>query len=166
MYQVIVSQAHDPYNPPPPPPPPRYKKIKVGSPKVLGIVRTLRMSLSVVVSVKRSQNHTVTAGKGSNMQKMLGSLRIWGTWRMFLKNSKQFNCSGQTRDSWTIFTKKKQSWIIHIYIYKYIYIYIYIYIYTSVYIYIYTHIGVGQNDMYTHHYRDLYNFCRLILKKY
>ncbi len=28
--------------------------------------------------------------------------RICGTWRIFLKNSRQFNCSGQTGDSWTL----------------------------------------------------------------
>ncbi len=53
---------------------------------------------SMVLSVKRwISNHTVTAGKGSNTQ----------TWRIFLKNSAQFNCSEQTRDSWTTITKQE-----------------------------------------------------------
>jgi len=56
-----------------------------------------------------SQNHSVTAGKGSNMQKMLENWRICRTWRIFLKNRAQFNCSGQTRDSWTTITKQKNS---------------------------------------------------------
>ncbi len=54
-----------------------------------------------------SQNHTVTAGKGSNIQKMLENWRICRTWRIFLKNRAQFNCSEQTRDSWTTNTKQK-----------------------------------------------------------
>ncbi len=36
---------------------------------------------------------------------ILENQRICGTWRIFLKNSRQFNCSGQTRDSWTIIKK-------------------------------------------------------------
>jgi len=43
----------------------------------------------------------VTAGKGSNMQKIVENWRLFGTWRFFLKNIGQFNCSGQTRDSRT-----------------------------------------------------------------
>ncbi len=35
---------------------------------------------------KMDQNHTVTAGKGSNMQKMLENWRICRTWRISLKN--------------------------------------------------------------------------------
>ncbi len=56
-----------------------------------------------------SQNHTVTAGKGSNMQKCWENCRIYRTWRICLKNSAQFNCSEQTRDSWTTNTKQKNS---------------------------------------------------------
>ncbi len=56
-----------------------------------------------------SQNHTVTAGKGSNIQKMLENWRMCRSWRIFLKNSAQFNCSEQTRDSWTTITKYKNS---------------------------------------------------------
>ncbi len=59
-----------------------------------------------------SQNHTVTARKGSNKQKMLKDWRFRRTWRIILKNRAQFYCSEQTRDSWTIITKQKQSWII------------------------------------------------------
>ncbi len=59
-----------------------------------------------------SQNHTVTARKGSNKQKMLKNWRFCRTWRIILKNRAQFYCSEQTRDSWTIITKQKQSWII------------------------------------------------------
>ncbi len=32
------------------------------------------------------------------------------SWRIFLKNSRQFNCSGPTRDSWTTITKQTHSW--------------------------------------------------------
>ncbi len=34
-------------------------------------------------------------------------------WRIFLKNSRQFNCSGQTRDSWTTITKQKNTAVDH-----------------------------------------------------
>ncbi len=59
----------------------------------------------------------VIVGKGSNTQKILKKQIFYGTWRIFLKNSKQFNCSGQTRDLWTTITKKqtnkknKQVWM-------------------------------------------------------
>ncbi len=56
-----------------------------------------------------SQNHKVTAGKGSNMQKMLENWIICRTWRISLKNSSQLNCSEQTRDSWTTITKQKKN---------------------------------------------------------
>ncbi len=36
---------------------------------------------------------------------MLEIQRISVSWRFFLKNSRQFNCSGQTRTSWTTITK-------------------------------------------------------------
>ena len=64
-----------------------------------------------------SQNHTITASKESNMQKMLEKQRMCRSWRIFLKTIGQFNCSGQ-RDSWTTITKNKkkqktkQLWII------------------------------------------------------
>ncbi len=45
--------------------------------------------------------------------KMLQNQRICGTWRIFLKNSGQFNCSGQTRDSWTTITKPKNTAVDH-----------------------------------------------------
>ncbi len=45
-----------------------------------------------------SQNHTVIVGKGSNTQK------CWKTKELRI-HSRQFNCSGQTRDSWTTITK-------------------------------------------------------------
>ncbi len=38
------------------------------------------------------------------IHKMLDIQRICGTWRMFVKNSRQFNCSGQTRDLWITIT--------------------------------------------------------------
>ncbi len=60
-----------------------------------------------------SQNHTVTAGKGSNMQNMLENWRFCRTWRIFLKNSAQFNCSEQTRYSWTTITTKKITVVDH-----------------------------------------------------
>ncbi len=41
-----------------------------------------------VVWKDRSQNHTVTVGKGSNMQKMLEKQRMCRSWRIFLKNSR------------------------------------------------------------------------------
>ncbi len=41
--------------------------------------------------------------------KMLENCRIYRTWRICLKNSAQFNCSEQTRDSWTTNTKQKNS---------------------------------------------------------
>ncbi len=55
-----------------------------------------------------SQNHTVTVGKGSNMQKMLENQRMCRSWRIFLKNSRLLNCSGATR-TWTTITKQKNS---------------------------------------------------------
>ncbi len=58
-------------------------------------------SLNCPQCEKMDLKHTVTAGKGSNMQKMLENCRIYRTWRICLKNSAQFNCSEQTRDSWT-----------------------------------------------------------------
>ncbi len=59
-----------------------------------------------------SQNHTVTFGKGSNMQKMLENQRMCRSWRIFLKNSRQLSFSGPTRVSRTTITAQKQSWII------------------------------------------------------
>ena len=56
-----------------------------------------------------SQNHSVTAGKGSNIQKILENWWICRIWRIFLKNRAQINCSEQTRDSWTTMTKHKNS---------------------------------------------------------
>ncbi len=54
-----------------------------------------------------SQNHTVTAGKGSNMQKCWKTAesteRGGFVWRTVLSS----NCSEQTRDSWTTNTKQK-----------------------------------------------------------
>ncbi len=44
---------------------------------------------------------------------MLANQRICGTWRTFLKNSRQLNCSGQTRDSWTTITKQKNTAVDH-----------------------------------------------------
>ncbi len=41
--------------------------------------------------------------------KNAGNCRIYRTWRICLKNSAQFNCSEQTRDSWTTNTKQKNS---------------------------------------------------------
>ncbi len=54
-----------------------------------------------------SQNHTVTAGKGSNMQKILKNQRMSRSWRIFLKN-----CSRPKKDPWTTLTSEKQLWII------------------------------------------------------
>ncbi len=45
--------------------------------------------------------------------KMLENQTICGTWRIFLKNSRQFKCSGQTRDSWTTITKQKNTAVDH-----------------------------------------------------
>jgi len=42
------------------------------------------------VRIDESQNHTVTAGNGSNMHKMLENWRICRTWRIFLKNIGQY----------------------------------------------------------------------------
>ncbi len=55
-----------------------------------------------------TQYHTVIVENCSNTQKMLRKHRICGTWRIFLKNRRQFNCSGQTRDSWTSQKKNQQ----------------------------------------------------------
>ncbi len=56
---------------------------------------TVHMSASVVLSVKRwiskSYSH---CWKG--FKKKIQNQKICGTWRIFLKNSKQFNCLGQT----------------------------------------------------------------------
>ncbi len=53
--------------------------------------------------------------KGFKSTQMLENQRICGSWRIFLKNSRKFNCSGQTRDSWTTITKQKTHlWIIPI----------------------------------------------------
>ncbi len=49
-----------------------------------------------------SQKHTVILERVQNQ-------RICGTWMIFLKNSGQFNCSGQTMDSWTTITKWKKT---------------------------------------------------------
>ncbi len=48
-----------------------------------------------------SQNDISTYGKRSNIQKMLENQRLCITWRTFIKHNGQFNCSEQTRDSWT-----------------------------------------------------------------
>ncbi len=47
--------------------------------------------------------------KGFKYAKLLENCRIYRTWRICLKNSAQFNCSEQTRDSWTTITKQKNS---------------------------------------------------------
>ncbi len=68
------------------------------------------LSPSIVLSVKRwiskSYSH---CWKGFKYAKMLENCRIYRTWRICLKNSAQFNCSEQTRDSWTTNTKQKNS---------------------------------------------------------
>ncbi len=46
--------------------------------------------------------------KGFKYTKMRQKQRTCGTWRIFLKNHRQFNCSGQTRDAWTTITKQKK----------------------------------------------------------
>ncbi len=70
----------------------------VASPSVvLGVKRWISKSLSLL------ESH---CWKGFKLTKMLENQSISGTWRIFLKNSRQFNCSGQTRDSWTTITKK------------------------------------------------------------
>ncbi len=61
-----------------------------------------RLSLSVVLCVKRWISKAYR-----HCWKVLENQRICGLWRIFLKNSRQFNCSGQTRDSWTTITKQK-----------------------------------------------------------
>ncbi len=53
-----------------------------------------------------SQNHAVTFGKGSNLQKKLENQRMCRSWKICLNNSE---CSGPTRDSWTTITKQKDS---------------------------------------------------------
>ncbi len=63
------------------------------------------LSPSIVLSVKR----WISKSYSSNMQKMLETWRFRRTWRIILKNSSQFNCSEQTRDSWTKITKEKNS---------------------------------------------------------
>jgi len=64
------------------------------------------MSPSIVPVKNGSQNHTVTAGKGSNMQNMQENQRICRTWRIFLKNVGQFNVSGLLNTHYK--TKQKQ----------------------------------------------------------
>ncbi len=54
-----------------------------------------------------SQNHTVTVGRGSNMQKILENQRMSRSWRIFLKN-----CSRPKKDPWTTLKSEKQLWII------------------------------------------------------
>ncbi len=52
----------------------------------------------------------VIVGKVSNTQKCWKTKTYCGTWRILhLKNIRQFNCSGQTRDSWTTITKKTKT---------------------------------------------------------
>ncbi len=51
--------------------------------------------------------------KGFKYTKMLENQSICVSWRIFLKNSRQFNCSGQTRDSWTTITKQKNTSVDH-----------------------------------------------------
>ncbi len=53
-----------------------------------------------------SQNHTITVVKGSNMKRNAGNWRICRTWMIFLRNSAQFNCWEQTRESWTTIKTK------------------------------------------------------------
>ncbi len=66
-------------------------------------------------SLRGSQNHTVIVGKGSNRQKYWKTKEFVGPEGFFMKNSRQLNCSGQTKDSWTTITKqKKQRWIIQV----------------------------------------------------
>ncbi len=69
----------------------------------------LHMSPPVILCVKRwiskSYSH---CWKGFKYTKMLENQRICGTWRIFLKKSRKFNCSAQTRDSWTTITKQKK----------------------------------------------------------
>ncbi len=52
-----------------------------------------------------SQNHTVIVGKGSNTQKCCKTKEFVGA-EGFSEEQQQFNCSGQTRDSWTTITKQ------------------------------------------------------------
>lgn len=63
--------------------------------------QSLQRYICAKVWKEGSQHHTATVGKGSYMQKMLEKQRMYRKWRIFLKISKQFNLSGQTRDSWT-----------------------------------------------------------------
>ncbi len=70
------------------------------------------LSESVKRWISKSYSHY---WKGFKYTKMLENQRICGSWRIFLKNSRQFNCSAQTRDSWTTITKQKtQLWIIQV----------------------------------------------------
>ncbi len=55
-----------------------------------------------------SLNHTVQIHKNAAKTKNLWELKDF-----FLKNSRQFNCSGQTRDSWTTITKQKNTAVDH-----------------------------------------------------
>ncbi len=107
------------------------------TPLIHHVFSLLRMSLLVVFGVKRSQKHS-HCWKGFKYAEDAGKpIRIWETWEMFLKNSKQYYCSGQTRDSWTIFPKKNS----HGLYVKPIYIYIYIY----------THTWRGWTKCYAHY---------------
>ncbi len=65
-------------------------------------------SLSVKIWISKSYSHS---WKGSKYTKMLENQIISVSWRFFLKNSTQFNSSGQTRASWTTITKQKNTHI-------------------------------------------------------
>lgn len=56
--------------------------------------------VTVIILKYGSQKQRVTVVKGSDMQNMLEKPKMCKTWRSFLKNSEQFNCSGHTRNSW------------------------------------------------------------------
>ncbi len=63
-------------------------------------------SISECLNLDESQNHS-HCWKGFEYTKMLENHRICGSWRIFLKNSRQLNYSGQTRDSWVSITKQQ-----------------------------------------------------------
>ncbi len=58
--------------------------------KISSVYPNLQMHRVSFGSISERLNHTVIVGKGSNMQKMLENQRICGTWRKFLKYSRQF----------------------------------------------------------------------------
>ncbi len=65
------------------------------------------------VSKDGSQNHTVTAGKGSNMQNMLENWRFRRNGGFFWRTVLSLTEQNKQRDSRTT-TKQKQSWIIQV----------------------------------------------------